>query len=59
MIKKNNNGATLEDLASMIAKGFENTVTKSDLKDLEVKLGNRIDGIDKRLGKLEFQVDEV
>ncbi len=59
MKQKRTNTTTLDDLANMVARGFENAATKGDLKDLEVKLGNRIDGIDKRLGKVEYQVDEV
>lgn len=59
MIKGKSKSVTLDELANMVARGFENTATKGDLKDLEVKLGNRIDGIDKRLSKVEYQVDEV
>ena len=43
MIKHNKNGATLEDLANMVAKGFENTATKDDLKDLEARMDTKID----------------
>lgn len=59
MIKGKNKSVTIDELANMVARGFENTATKGDLKDLGVKLGNRIDGIDKRLSKVEYQVDEV
>ena len=52
MVKKDNNGVTLDDLANMIAKGFENTVNKQDFNDFK-------SDVNKRLGKLEFQVDEV
>lgn len=57
--KNKNRKMTLEKLASMVARGFEKTATKDDLKDLETKLSNRIDNLDKRLGKVEYQVDEA
>jgi len=59
MIKHNKNGATLEDLANMVAKGFENTATKDDLKELSIEMNTRFSAMDKRLGKVEYQVDEV
>lgn len=40
---------TIDDLAIMVAKGFENTATKNDITRLE----NRLDDIDSRLGKIE------
>ena len=43
----------------MVARGFEKTATKDNLKVLEAKLGNHIDGLDKRLGRVEYQVDEA
>ena len=56
MVKNNNNGITLDDLAAMVSGGFDNIekrmVTKDEFNDF------RFD-VKKRLGKLEFQVDEV
>ena len=59
MVKKNNKIITLEvlndslgNLANMVASGFENTVNKQDFSDFK-------SDVNKRLGKLEFQVDEV
>jgi len=56
MVKKNNNAITLDELASMVSGGFDNIekrmVTKDEFNDF------RFD-VNKRLGKLEFQVDEM
>ena len=59
MVKKDNNGITLEDLANMVAKGFENTTTKEDLKELRVELKGDIHSLSKKVDKLDFQIDEV
>lgn len=40
---------TIDDLAIMVARGFENTATKDDIK----MLSDRIDQVDFRLGKIE------
>ena len=48
-----------DELSTMIAKGFENTVNKQDFSDFKLDVNNRLGAVDKRLGKLEFQVDEV
>ena len=40
---------TTDDLATMVAKGFEHTATREDLKEVNKKL----DDIDYRLGKIE------
>jgi len=44
-----NKKITIDDLAVMVAKGFENTSTKDDLREVTKKL----DDIDYRLGKIE------
>ncbi|MEI6280675.1 MAG: hypothetical protein WCP17_01605 [bacterium] len=44
-----NKKITINDLAVMVAGGFENTSTKDDLKDVIKKL----DDIEYRLGKIE------
>ncbi len=54
---------TIEDLALMVARGFENTATKDDINEIWTKLGEideklfsvdgRLDDIDTRLGKIE------
>src|SRR3989338_8122398 len=51
MVKK----VTNEELARMIAKGFENTATKDDIK----RLDGRMDHMDARLGRIEADVAEI
>jgi septal ring factor EnvC (AmiA/AmiB activator) len=45
----------LDDLARMMAEGFAETATKTDI----VRLENRIDGVDTRLGGVETRLDGV
>ena len=62
MVKKDNNGITLEDLANMVARGFENTVNKQEFSGLRSEfsdLRSEVEDMNKRLGKVEYQVDEV
>ena len=59
MVKNNNKGTTLDDLANMVAMGFENTATKDDLKELRLELKGDIYGLAKKVDKLDFQMDEV
>jgi len=40
---------TIDDLARMVQKGFENTATKDDL----VEVNTRLDGMDKRFDKID------
>jgi hypothetical protein len=58
MIKKNNKSGkmTIDKLAIMVAKGFENTATRDDIKNIDKKidtkveeLKNQIKGVDKRI----------
>lgn len=54
--EKNQKTFDLNDLAVMVAKGFENTATKDDFKRLENRMDgmeNRMDGMDKRMGSME------
>ena len=54
--KENKKGKmTLDRLAGMVARGFEKTATKEDLKEVKNKLAEH----DARFGKLEYQVDEM
>ena len=50
---------TNEDLARMIAKGFEQTASKADLESVEERLGDRITGLDGRLGRVESRLDRM
>ena len=66
MVNKNKKGVTLDDLANMVARGFENTATKSELKELESnmdirfsKVDLRFDDIEKKIEKVDSRVDEV
>lgn len=55
MENKENKKMTLDKLAVMVARGFEKTATKEDIKDVN----QRINKVDKRLGKVEYQVEEA
>jgi len=57
---------TLEQLAQMVQRGFEQTSTKEDLKrvredvrTLRVDMENRFEGVDRRLDAIEMEVKEV
>ncbi len=43
----------------MVARGFENTATRGDLKELRDDMNTRFSAVDKRLGKLDYQMDEA
>jgi hypothetical protein len=47
----------IESLAEATAKGFEKTSTKEELRDLEKKLGSRLDSVEFRLGRIETSHD--
>lgn len=56
----------LDKLAITVAKGFERTATKDDLKDLESRLDKRLikveDGVtnlNARVGHVETQIEEI
>ena len=55
MIRKNmtQKKTTIEDLAQMIAKGFEQTATKEDFKHLD----NRMDNFEGRMDNFEGRMD--
>ena len=48
---------TMDQLGEMINKGFKEA--KTDLKNVEERLGNRIDGLEVRVGNLEFKVGNL
>ena len=50
---------TIEDLAIMVNKGFENTATKDDLKELETELKCDINRIDSRLDTVDGRLDSI
>lgn len=49
----NDKSVTNEELAQMVAKGFENTATKQDLNNVEERLSSRIDGVEGCLDRIE------
>jgi archaellum component FlaC len=51
-IKKIKN-ITLDNLARMVAKGFEETATKTNLKELEKEMNNRFGEVNLRLERIE------
>ncbi|MDP3764462.1 MAG: hypothetical protein Q8Q95_02470 [bacterium] len=58
---------TIEDLARMVAKGFEETATKKDLGDLRLEMNRRFDKVEniilidhkRRIEKLELDIKEL
>lgn len=62
MIKSKNKNVTLDELANMVARGFENTASKRDISDVNLRIDNldlRMDNLEKKVDKLDYQVDEV
>ncbi|MCX6712130.1 MAG: hypothetical protein NT041_00375 [Candidatus Vogelbacteria bacterium] len=65
MKKKKN--MTIDELAIMVQRGFEETATKADLLRLENRLDQKIDGVEKRLDqkidgveqRLELKIDGI
>lgn len=59
-MKKNNKRkkeVTIDELAMMIQKGFEETASKKELGSLEIVINQRFDKVDKRLDKIEFHTN--
>ncbi len=52
---KKNKKVTIDDLAIMIAKGFENTVTKYEF----IELSKKVDSVEKRFDSLDKKVDKL
>jgi len=58
-IKKN---ITIDGLASMVARGFENTSTKSDVKRLEDKVSSldvKVSSLDTKVSSLDTKVSSL
>ena len=56
MVKKNNNGITLDELAGMVSRRFDEVEGKMVTKnEFNVRLG----GLEKKVDKLDFQTSEV
>ncbi|NQV12896.1 MAG: hypothetical protein HQ530_01180 [Parcubacteria group bacterium] len=50
---------TLDRLAVMVAKGFEKTATKDELKNLETRLDGRIGKLEKKVGGIEKRIGKI
>jgi len=59
MDKKNNKGTTLDDLANMVARGFDDIEKRMVTKDEFNSLRGEFHSLSKKVDKLDYQVDEV
>ncbi len=59
MLKSVHREVTLEDLANMVAKGFDNVPTKEEVNIQFGIVYARFDSVEKRLSRVEYHVDEV
>lgn len=50
---------TLEDLARMVAAGFEKTATKQELAQLRGEMRERFEGVENRLDALDLKVHDI
>lgn len=59
MTKENNKGVTLDDLANMVASGFDGVDRK--FEDIEKRMVTKDEfrSLEKKVDKLDFQVDEI
>ncbi len=57
--RKNKNGTTLDDLANMIAVGFEHAATKEEMNERFNEVNQRFNEVNQRIGKIDYRVDEV
>jgi hypothetical protein len=54
MVKKLKKNISLDDLALMVAKGFEETAKKVDLESLEKEINLQFGEVNKRLDRILF-----
>ncbi len=62
MDKMSKKGMTIATLAGMVAKGFENTATKEDVKNVDGHIDvvrQRLSSLEKKVDKIDYQVDEA
>lgn len=50
---------TIEELAIIVAKGFENTATKQDIADLRLEIGGVESRLNKKIERLDLKVDDI
>ena len=48
-----------EKMATMIAKGFDETASKVELTGVENRLSGKVDSVESRLGKMESKFDII
>lgn len=58
-MEKNNDSMTIEDLALMVKRGFDQTATKDDLKDLTTKVELIEDDLKDLTTKVELIAEEL
>ena len=46
MDKRQKKEITIDELAQMVARGFESTASKTDIREMEKRLDRRIDGLE-------------
>ena len=59
MSKKNNNGTTLDDLANMVARGFEGVDKKFEDMGGKMVTKDGFRSLEKKVDKLDYQMSEV
>ena len=47
---------TIDDLAMMVSRGFENTATKQDIHEVKKEMNERFDGVNVRLDHIEHHL---
>ena len=50
---------TINELAIMVAKGFENTATKNDIKDLKLKIDVLEDKLTTKINATDRRIDHL
>ena len=58
-MKKHSKKITLESLARMIERGFEEVATKKELGNLRSYVVDRFAAMDLRLGDIDNQIDQI
>lgn len=53
------NSTTLEDLAAMVARGFEDVASRMATKDDILRLDLKVDKLDQRIDRLEKRIDNL
>lgn len=59
MKQDNKNGTTLDGLATMVARGFANMVTKDEFNNRSNDVDRRFDDVDRRFDKVDVRLDDL